>query len=209
MVALMARRTLIWAVNANWNSGNGYWNVNANSVENPSRWNVSNQVLSRYYFLSSAFAAEVLLINPFFQPPIILPKSSISVPMDIYWLLEIKRASHKFEDIISVENIFEAWQEFIRGKRNKRDVQEFSLRLMNNIFNLHHDLVSHTYKHGGYQAFNISDPKPRNIHKASVRDRIASPGGLSRLISLFWKNIYSWLFFLPAEQKFKIFWKID
>ena len=26
--------------------------------------------------------------------------------------------------------------------------------------------------HGGYFAFNISDPKPRNIHKASVRDRL-------------------------------------
>lgn len=28
------------------------------------------------------------------------------------------------------------------------------------------------YIHGGYHAFNISDPKPRNIHKASVRDRL-------------------------------------
>ena len=28
------------------------------------------------------------------------------------------------------------------------------------------------YQHGGYKAFNISDPKPRNIHKASVRDRL-------------------------------------
>ncbi len=29
-----------------------------------------------------------------------------------------------------------------------------------------------TYKHSGYASFNISDPKPRNIHKAQVRDRI-------------------------------------
>jgi len=43
----MARRTLIWAVNANWNSDDGYWNVKANSVENPNRWNVDNQVFSR------------------------------------------------------------------------------------------------------------------------------------------------------------------
>ena len=79
---------------------------------------------------------------------------------------------HKFEDIISVENLLEAWQEFIKGKRNKPDVQEFSLRLMNNIFNLHHDLANYTYKHGGYQQFKINDPKPRTIHKASVRDRL-------------------------------------
>lgn len=79
---------------------------------------------------------------------------------------------HKFEDIISVENLLEAWREFVKGKRNKRDVQEFSLRLMDNILSLREDLTNHAYRHGGYRAFNISDPKPRNIHKASVRDRL-------------------------------------
>lgn len=79
---------------------------------------------------------------------------------------------HKYEDIISVENILSAWQEFLRDKRNKPDVQEFSLRLMDNIFDLHYDLLHHTYKHGGYQQFKINDPKPRTIHKASVRDRL-------------------------------------
>ena len=80
--------------------------------------------------------------------------------------------AHKFEEIISLENLLSAWQEFIKGKRNKKDVQEFSLRLMDNIFSLHHDLINHTYKHGGYQAFKINDPKPRDIHKATVRDRL-------------------------------------
>ena len=80
--------------------------------------------------------------------------------------------SHKFEDIISVNNLFLVWQEFIKGKRNRKDVQEFSFNLMDNILSLRRDLSNHTYKHGGYQAFNICDPKPRNIHKASVRDRL-------------------------------------
>ncbi|MFH1049229.1 MAG: reverse transcriptase/maturase family protein [Patescibacteria group bacterium] len=79
---------------------------------------------------------------------------------------------HKFEDIISIDNLLEAWKEFLQGKRHKHDIQEFSLRLMDNIITLHQDLASRAYHHGGYQAFNISDPKPRNIHKASVRDRL-------------------------------------
>ncbi len=79
---------------------------------------------------------------------------------------------HKFEEIISLDNLLEAWKEFIRGKRNKRDAQEFSLRLMDNIITLQNELASGTYRHGGYQAFNIFDPKPRHIHKASVRDRL-------------------------------------
>lgn len=70
--------------------------------------------------------------------------------------------SHSFEDIIAVENLFEAWREFIKGKRGKRDVQEFQLRLMDNILALHDDLVQHCYRHGAYHAFNIHDPKPRN-----------------------------------------------
>lgn len=79
---------------------------------------------------------------------------------------------HKFEDIVSVDNILEAWQEFLNGKRNKADVQKFYACLMDNILSLHKDLINHNYRHGGYRCFRISDPKPRIIHKASVRDRL-------------------------------------
>lgn len=65
-----------------------------------------------------------------------------------------------------------AWQEFLKGKRHKRDVQEFQFRLMDNIVSLHDDLSKGAYRHGGYQTFAIADPKSRIIHKASVRDRL-------------------------------------
>jgi len=58
------------------------------------------------------------------------------------------------------------------GKKKKKDVQEFDLRLADNILQLHDELANFSYAHGPYKAFNISDPKPRNIHKASVRDRV-------------------------------------
>lgn len=80
--------------------------------------------------------------------------------------------THTYEDIISIENLLLAWQEFLRGKRGKVDVQEFQMCLMKNIFSLHADLKEKTYKHDSYKAFNINDPKPRNIHKATVRDRL-------------------------------------
>ena len=65
-----------------------------------------------------------------------------------------------------------AWQEFLCGKRGRLDVQIFGSRLMDNILSLHYDLLYHRYEPGGYQAFKVSDPKPRQIHKASVRDRL-------------------------------------
>ena len=80
--------------------------------------------------------------------------------------------THTYDHIISVENLLEAWKEFTRGKRKKRDVQEFQYRLIDNIFALHRDLKQKTYTHGTYQHFKISDTKPRDIHKATVRDRL-------------------------------------
>ncbi len=77
-----------------------------------------------------------------------------------------------FNDITSVENLLLAWEEFLRGKRKRKDVQEFQMNLIDNVLDLHRDLVAKTYVHGPYEAFNISDPKPRNIHKATVRDRL-------------------------------------
>jgi len=80
--------------------------------------------------------------------------------------------NHSYEDLVSIDNLLLAWTEFVKGKRNKPDVQEFQFHLMDNILSLHQDLINHTYKHGSYHQFKINDPKPRIIHKASVRDRL-------------------------------------
>ncbi|MBI2065822.1 MAG: group II intron reverse transcriptase domain-containing protein [Candidatus Zambryskibacteria bacterium] len=82
------------------------------------------------------------------------------------------RLAHKYEHIISLENLLQAWKEFLNGKRSRKDVQIFERNLMSNIIALNRDLAGKTYRHSPYQAFNISDPKPRNIHKAAVRDRL-------------------------------------
>lgn len=83
-----------------------------------------------------------------------------------------KQLSHKYEEIISLENLCLAWREFIVGKKAKTDVQMFSRRLMDNIVSLHEELANQTYRHGGYVSFYVNDPKRRHIHKASVRDRL-------------------------------------
>lgn len=93
-----------------------------------------------------------------------------------------------YEHIISLENLLEAWQEFIKGKRSRRDVQEFERNLMENILALHQELVLKTYQHFPYEAFNISDPKPRNIHKATVRDRLLHHALYRRLYPFFDKT---------------------
>lgn len=92
---------------------------------------------------------------------------------------------HDFDDIASLENLLGAWSEFVAGKRRKTDVQEFSHHLMDNILKLSSDLLDGSYRHGDYWAFKISDPKPRDIHKASVRDRLVHHAIYRQLYPLF------------------------
>ena len=80
--------------------------------------------------------------------------------------------THGYKHIISLENLLLAWKEFVSGKKMRKDVLHFEQQLMKNIIELHKELAIRQYKHSHYQAFTISDPKPRNIHKAKVRDRL-------------------------------------
>lgn len=65
-----------------------------------------------------------------------------------------------------------AWEEFAVGKRGRADAQEFEFALMDNLLALRRRLADGSYRHGAYEAFAISDPKPRQIHKATVSDRV-------------------------------------
>jgi RNA-directed DNA polymerase len=79
---------------------------------------------------------------------------------------------HSFHNITSFDNILSAWQRFSHDKQKKQDVIEFKMNLMDNLYQLHNDLKNRTYTHGSYSHFTIADPKKRDIHKSSVRDRI-------------------------------------
>lgn len=77
-----------------------------------------------------------------------------------------------YSELTSIENLFQAWDEFKKGKRKRKDVQVFERNLEDNLFNLHFQLKKKIYQHGKYQTFYVYDPKKRHIHKASVEDRI-------------------------------------
>lgn len=87
-------------------------------------------------------------------------------------MINKKILTETYDNIISLDNLILAWREFLSGKKKKDDVLEFQRNLMGNIIKLHTDLKNKTYEHGKYTAFKINDPKPRDIHKALVRDRL-------------------------------------
>lgn len=77
-----------------------------------------------------------------------------------------------YSNLISIENLFQAWGEFRKGKSKKKDVQIFERNLEDNLFDLHRRLKDKTYEHGNYHSFYVNDPKQRHIHKAKVADRV-------------------------------------
>lgn len=87
--------------------------------------------------------------------------------------------------LITLENIFNAWDEFKKGKRNKLDVMQFERHLEDNLFNLYADFSNKTYCHQPYETFHVYDPKFRVINKATVRDRVVHHLVFNHLESIF------------------------
>ncbi len=106
--------------------------------------------------------------------------------------------SHSFEDIISLENLFLAWDEFLIGKKSKPDVLLFEQYLSDNIISLNEDLASQKYCHGEYESFFVNDPKRRHIHKANVRDRLLHHAIYRKLYPFFDKT------FIPDSYSCRI-----
>lgn len=87
-----------------------------------------------------------------------------------------------------MENLFWAWDEFKRGKRQKSDVQRFEFNLENNLFKLHQELENKLWNPDLYVSFFLRDPKLRKIHKASVRDRVLNQAVFRILYQIFDRN---------------------
>jgi len=90
-----------------------------------------------------------------------------------------------YDDIVTPENLFAAWNTFRKGKKGRCDVQMFDRHLEDNIFALHKALKNQTYQHAPYKAFYVNDPKQRHIHKAGVKDRVVHQTLYSALYPIF------------------------
>ncbi len=103
----------------------------------------------------------------------------------------MKYYTTSYEEIISLENLLLAYKEFKVGKSKKLDVLDFEFNLMTNLIDLHNDLKNKSYRHSLYTHFKINDPKPRDIHKALVRDRVLHHAIYRKLYPFFDKAFIS------------------
>ena len=70
------------------------------------------------------------------------------------------------------DNLWLAWRKAARGKRSRPAAATFEYRLEDNLVTLQEELVSKTYRPGGYASFTIHEPKRRLISAAPFRDRV-------------------------------------
>lgn len=78
----------------------------------------------------------------------------------------------RYENLVSKENIWRAWKNFVTGKWRQAAVRTFWLNLEKELALLYHDLSSESYVHGPYHHFVVSDTKRRDVYVATVRDKV-------------------------------------
>lgn len=97
----------------------------------------------------------------------------------------MKRKGNIYNDMVSMENLYEAYRRARKGKSKQKGVIEFERNLEPNLLQINHELVTKTYRTGAYTNFIIEDPKIRKISSLSFRHRVVHHLIMIPLESLF------------------------
>jgi len=84
----------------------------------------------------------------------------------------MKRHGNLWANVVSFEALLHAAEEARRGKRYRPAVAAFHFNLERELWKLHEELTSKTYRPGAYRSFFIYEPKVRQISAAPYRDRV-------------------------------------
>ncbi|MCP3981466.1 MAG: hypothetical protein GY716_19380, partial [bacterium] len=82
------------------------------------------------------------------------------------------RESWPGHPLFSLENLYRAYRQCRRRKRNTHNALFFERRLEDNLLDLHEKLERGTYRPGRSLAFLVEKPKRREIFAAEFRDRV-------------------------------------
>lgn len=77
-----------------------------------------------------------------------------------------------FDEICSFQNLHLAYLKARKCKRYRNEILKFGFNLEENLLKLQEELLSKSYRHGGYRKFIVCDAKKRHIKAAPFRDRV-------------------------------------
>jgi RNA-directed DNA polymerase len=92
----------------------------------------------------------------------------------------VKRQGHLIEGIAAPENLRLAFFKACRGKRGKRAVLRYRDHLEVELKALGEELFAGEIEWGDYYSFEVADPKPRTIHAAPFKARVAQHAIINR-----------------------------
>ncbi len=97
----------------------------------------------------------------------------------------MKRWRDLWPQVTSWKNLLDAAEVAARGKRFRADVAAFGARREEKDARIREELLSNTYRPGGYRQFVIHEAKPRLIRAAPFRDRVVHHA-LCRVLEPIW-----------------------
>lgn len=77
-----------------------------------------------------------------------------------------------YEKLTDFTNLYQAYLQIAKGKRNKNEVIQYEVNLAMQLWWLQQRLESRQYRIGGYGKFMIYDPKEREIQALCFSDRV-------------------------------------
>lgn len=83
-----------------------------------------------------------------------------------------KSLNNLWEEVVSFENLLEAYKEARKGKRCKNEVLQFGYNLEENLINIQNHLIWKSWSPGKYRTFYVYDPKKRLISAPPFEDRV-------------------------------------
>ncbi len=88
----------------------------------------------------------------------------------------MKRTGNLLERIAERDNLRLAFHKALRGKRDRKDTQQYALRLDANLDEMARLLLAGTFPVGRYRQFIIHDPKERIITAPCFAERVLHHG---------------------------------
>jgi len=84
----------------------------------------------------------------------------------------MKTYDNLYYEIISLPNIYRAYEKAIKGKKGKFKVLDFEENLHENLLDIHKELLDFSYEVSEYSEFYVNDYKTRKVLAPKLRDSV-------------------------------------
>lgn len=101
-----------------------------------------------------------------------------------------KTYGHLWQEIISPDNIYSAYIEAIKGKKDTPEVIRFEANREENLITLQNELIWKTWMPSPWRIFTVYEPKQREIHAPAFRDRVIHHAVTRVIAPLFERKMY-------------------